>query len=175
MDGLVSGIFHNAVETKMDFLSHFGVSCASQPIQRGAVPPRPPSSITPPPAIRGTYDWYVSKASLHDCCGIQFCIDEQTERPRYIGMLLYYGQGCQEALGQLRWDLTVTKMVLPSQTQYYNHFIEGKHYIRWKLSEMKDEYQSETCWKALPSSGILLWWFGRQGEQLQAVKADLSA
>jgi hypothetical protein len=117
----------------------------------------------------------MSKASLHDCCGLRFCLDEQTDRPRYIGLLIYYSHGSQEALGQFRWDLTVTEMVLPTQAQYRNDVAEGKHHISWRLSQVKSDCQSDPFWTAFPPSGTLFWWFGRHGEQLQAVKADLGA
>jgi hypothetical protein len=174
MDGMVSGIFHNAVETKKDFISLCGVSCDPHTVKREAVSPKLPSCTKPSLAGTRSLDWYMSKASLHDCCGLRFCIEQHTGRQRYIGLLIYYGHGSQEALGQFRWDLTVTEMVLPNQAQYHNNVIQGKHRIRWSLSEAKSDCQNETCWKALPPSGIMFWWFGPHGEQLRIVKADSS-
>ena len=125
-------------------MSHFGVSYTPHPIPRGIIPPKLSSSINPPLAARGTYEWYMSKASLRDCCGIQFCIDEQTKRLRYIGMLIHYSQGYREALGQFRWDLRVTEMILPSQAQYQNHVIEGKHHIQRSLSAIPVPWNVDT-------------------------------
>jgi hypothetical protein len=57
MDGMVSGIFHNAVETKKDFISLCGVSCDPYTVKREAVSPKLPSCIKPSLAGTRSLDW----------------------------------------------------------------------------------------------------------------------
>ncbi|OBT56539.1 hypothetical protein VE04_03247 [Pseudogymnoascus sp. 24MN13] len=122
-DGAISGIFHNGFDPISPFITEFGVICDSR---RARKPSKQiPSSqvyLYPTPwanSLVWTYEyedahdeWYLTKAPLEGLTEVQFCQDREQRKHPCIGLILHYGDGHTESLGQFRWDLTVSDIII---------------------------------------------------------------
>lgn len=127
--------------------------------------PSPPAVIplsTYPPTLR-TEQFFYTSASLADIKAYSICMKEDC----IIGLLFYYHNGCERAVGQMRFDLLQpAKCTNETCGLAYKVSPIGRHVVDIQLAS---GYEDET-WEVLPWDGNLAWWFSATGCKLSYTK-----
>ncbi|OBT79351.1 hypothetical protein VF21_01915 [Pseudogymnoascus sp. 05NY08] len=122
-DSAISGIFHNGFDPISPFITEFGVICDSRRARKptNQIPGTQVYLYPTPEAntLVWTYEndnardeWYLTKAPLEGLTGVQFCHDREQRKHPCIGLILHYSDGHTESLGQFRWDLTASDIII---------------------------------------------------------------
>lgn len=176
-DGAISELFHNGLDPLSPYITEFGVVCdphraRERPEQIASAEqyPYPTPLVT---SDLGCDEWYMTKARLEGLVSVQFCQD--TTRVHYpcIGLLLHYGDGHVESLGQFRWDLIISDRIpTPIRVEISHDMVRGR-FIPYIGAVEKlppfyylggDQWHE---WKIIPGHGVIVWWTNpKMGDQI---------
>ncbi|PGH15194.1 hypothetical protein AJ79_02559 [Helicocarpus griseus UAMH5409] len=171
-DGILSGLIHNGLDPNSQFISELGVTC--NPHRGTGITRCPQPSFAPydqPPVLpfrtsRVTTTWYITKAPLGRLSGVQICQDQELPHRPCLGLLLYYEDGSVEAVGQIRWDRTISSKVhVPICLR--NKEFERRNYI----SEVREfgrlaSNAEDDGWQEVPEKGTIVWWLSHIGDRV---------
>lgn len=118
-------------------------------------------------------EWYMTKARLEGLVSVQFCQD--TTRVHYpcIGLLLHYGDGHVEYLGQFRWDLIISDRIpTPIRVEISHNMVRDRFIPYIGAVETLPPYYPGRGdqwheWKNIPLHGVIVWWTNpKMGDQI---------
>lgn len=176
-DGAISGLFHNGLDPRSPYITEFGVVCdrhrareRTKQIASAEHFPYP----TPPVTSHLHYDeWYMTKARLQGLVSVQFCQDTTQVHYPCIGLLLHYGDGHVESLGQFRWDLVISDRIpTPIRVEISHDTIRHRFIPYIGAVETLPPFYSEGVdqwheWKIIPGHGVIVWWTNpNMGDQI---------
>ncbi|RGP65401.1 hypothetical protein FSPOR_7331 [Fusarium sporotrichioides] len=131
-----------------------------------------PSSLVPdfPSACtRANGPWFKSSCSMKDISEITLCRDSSLAHKALIGMLVYYDNGHRECVGRFRFDKTLEKLRLDSNTDLYvgsGRNIWDFLYVEQILTYPRFE-KAHLRWMKFTRDGILEWWSSYQHSVLR--------
>lgn len=167
-DGLISGIFHNYLESDNEHIADFGVTCEPiQTVEREVTAPSMGSYSLPSKATGrriSLLSFYMTKAPLDNIEEIQICRNREKSQNRCIGILIYYSNGEVEAIGQIRWDQEISEKIhVPIQVQTVT---EGERSIVRDIQTLSHSHDEKDDWQKIPDSGTIAWWSSPLGDEI---------
>jgi hypothetical protein len=147
--GFVSAIYHSIPQRGgSQYILDFAVEYAG--VDSAMLLSQSPMLNTIPPLLLSAY---FSRASLKDLSQVEICKVSKPS-PRCIGLLLHYGNGSREVVGQYRWDHCTS------------HDIRGCKTVSFQWAESKDSraYLTDIRFSGMLSGnwtleGEIVWWF----------------
>jgi hypothetical protein len=132
-----------------------------------AMPPHeersiPSSLVSDFPSIctKDNGPWFTSSCSMEGASEMTLCRDSELAHKPIIGMLVDYDNGHRECLGRFRFDKTLEKLHLGSNTDFYvgtGRNIWEFLYVDQILTSPRPE-KAHLRWMRIPLVGILEWW-----------------
>ncbi|RGP76929.1 hypothetical protein FLONG3_5013 [Fusarium longipes] len=114
----------------------------------------------PSVCTRNNGPWFTSSCSMEGLNKITLCRDFSLAHKPIIGMLMDYETGHRECLGRFRFDKTLEKLCLDSDTDLYVG--TGRNIWRFLyLDQIVDTPRFEKKhlrWMRIPRDGIMEWW-----------------
>lgn len=125
-----------------------------------------------------SWEWYLSTAPLHDLRGLKLCDNEHEGSYSCAGVLLFYRDDSQDALGQIFWDRLISaREISQEKARYRNVKVGTTHYVEWKVATPDLENASDNGgdgWNSLAQSGTIRWWSGRLGNRIVVDPTNLA-
>jgi hypothetical protein len=147
--GSVSAIYHSIPQRGgpqyiLDFAVEYASVDPAMLLSQSPIPNTIPSSIL---------SAYFSKASLKDLSQVEICKVSEPS-PRCMGLLLHYGNGSREVVGQYRWDNCTSHDIRSCKTVSF----------QWAGSKDSRAYLTDICFGGMLSGnwtleGEIIWWF----------------
>ncbi|KAL8932671.1 MAG: hypothetical protein Q9216_006733 [Gyalolechia sp. 2 TL-2023] len=163
-DGVVSGLYFNAVGPEHEAIYDLAITCRPHPdIHLAWTRPMQPGLPDLPDEVTRRR-WYATSASLNDIAQIQVCRDVPVEGRCCIGLLIYYNDGSCESVGQWRWDFEVDEFVSAQGSMLYLWFKMNDKNTRLldlglEASSSTDVSNLEDMRQKVPLRGTIVWCF----------------
>ncbi|OJJ99077.1 hypothetical protein ASPACDRAFT_1856661 [Aspergillus aculeatus ATCC 16872] len=172
-DGPITGVFHDGLDPARVHITAVGVTCSDSIKEGGkALDPQPEGPRLEPPRDRNgrlglsKQNWFMTKASLHGLINVQVCRDPEQPHHPISGLLLVYNDDHIESLGQVRWEYGISEDV-PMPAYVKTGAIDGRDCVKDMRSAHEPGVDLGTeGWRALPSTGTIVWWFYHGGDQI---------
>ncbi|KAL8941499.1 MAG: hypothetical protein Q9211_001804 [Gyalolechia sp. 1 TL-2023] len=173
-DGVVSGLYFNAIGPEHDAIYDLAITCRPHPdIQLASSLPMHPQF---PESTEDTifHGWYATSASLNDIAQIQLCKDTSVEEKCCIGLLIHYNNGSCESVGQWRWDFKTDEFLFAQESMSYLWFKMNENETRildigLKASSSTDTSNPDDMRQEKHLRGDIVWWFTGSRDRLAFV------
>ena len=86
-----------------------------------------------------------------------------------LGILLTHSDNNMEALGEIRFDKHLSESVCAQEWGYSNQRIDEKLYVLTRAWSDICESCSSIEWQRFPTEGKVVWWCGRNGNQIEVL------
>ncbi|CAF3490094.1 unnamed protein product [Fusarium graminearum] len=120
--------------------------------------------------------WFTSSCSMKGISKITLCRDSSLAHKAIIGMLVEYSDGHRESLGRFRFDKTLEKFCLDSNTDLYvgsGRNIWDFLYVEQIVTSPRHE-KAHLRWMKLPRDGTLEWWNSYQHSILRNTSGEVT-